>query len=709
MRRSEIVKKSRRGETAKRGSSKKPVDRPQKLMVTQGPVSAVNDERRNIKPEDLYILHLSDLHISKGILLHAHLALIRDVRRQLSGARKIVLVVTGDIVEQCDYSKKNRDAVCRFFKALKESLPVGCSLLSVEIVPGNHEVELPVHSNGFNKGKYCASLDKYEKLERQILKTVDLKKYESESCVSRVDYHGKTICFVRVDTSWTKNESAISKDIQKDLELHPDPKFTTEEKDRARRQVLTANGKHILTQKSRVSDSYHRAASECEISGRPIACTIALSHYPITWLLSTPCEKIQESLYARGLSDVNVWLCGHAHQAQLYYNNDDSKSTLMLMTGVGRDRTSTAQHRYSIYRLNIERNIIDVKIRSIGIGLYEEFDRDDELYKKMRGRLEYITFPLASNQTGAFHQLNSPNDNLCENILLDKETIDVFREVSLRTGVLYAKLQSIVYDTLLEFEDAFMGRDDPGGDVDLWLKDDLWLYTHSLLRAENSDEVEGDYESWVKYALSALRKRGFFKNLLLQVASEIEEVFTQVQTETGLLAGQSYVSRTGFRDIEWRVHIRRYKGCGCSEYAASLDEYEAITLPGCAKPKDAPYDGVISAACEAKENLVVKSVVCVENPIKTDWSDFLTGVPDFPDNFITVKSKMGPLRRPLLTYGISVRYLTLDSCRCASRILCGMDFAMLNRCLSYILLDFARRIKCDFRELIIQLDGEGGK
>lgn len=661
-------------------------------------VSTAEDGREHIKPEDLYILHLSDLHISKGILLHAHLSLIRDVEKQLTGARRVVLVVTGDIVEQCDYSKKNITAVRRFFKELKGSLPVGCSLLSVEIVPGNHEVELPVNSNGFNSGKYCASLAKYEKLERQILKAVGLKRYENGSCVSRVDYHGKTVCFVRVDTSWTKTESSILKDIQKDLDIHPDPGFSAEKKKKAKRQVWAANCKLVKAQKSKVSESYHRAASECETSGKPIACTIAISHYPITWLLSTPCEKIQESLYARGLSDVNIWLCGHAHKAQLYYNNDDSRSTLMLMTGVGRDRTSTTQHRYSIYRLNIERNIIDVKIRSIGIGLSEEFDRDDELYKKLRGRLEYITFPLACNQAGAFHQLNSSNDNLCENILLDKETIDVFREVSLRTGVLFAKLQTIVNDTLLEFEDVVFKE-----------RKEFWPCTHAILNDEIREDVGGDYKRWVKYALGTLRKHNVVRRLLLQMASEIEEVFTQVLAETGLRAEQSYVSGSSFKDIDWRVHFRRYRGCGSSEYAASIDEYEAITLPGCAKPKVAPYDGVISAACGAKENLVVKSVACVENPIRTDWSDFLTGVPDFPENFILLNFGRESLRRPLLTYGISVRYLTLDSCRCASRILCGMDFAMLNRCISYILLDFAHRVKCDFQELVVQLEDEGVK
>lgn len=646
-----------------------------------------------IEPEDLYILHLSDLHINNGLILHAHQSLIDDVRKELGKVKRLVVVVSGDIVEQCDYSQKNVDSVCDFFRRLKASFPLDCELLSVEVVPGNHEVELPVKSNEFNEGEYRARYGKYEKLRAGVLDAFGLQDYANHNCVTQIPYHDRTVCFVRVDTSWTKNEREIEADIKKDLEKNPTLKLGQADLELAKQKILESNKICVNAQTRQVSSSFRKAESTCEIGGKPIACTIAVSHFPITWLLSTPYEKIRDFLFNHGLSDVNIWLCGHAHQAQLYFNNDDAKSTLMLMTGVGRGTFSKALHRYSIYRLNLERNTIDVKIRSIGMGVSDQFGNDTELFGRLRDGYEYYPFPLVYNQAGAFHKLSSPGGSTSESILLDRDTVDVFREVSLRMGILFAKMQMIVNDALSDFEEA-INKKFPK----------LRAYTHKHLKAENVTEMaDGDADHWSDDALEVIRESRIVERLLVQMASEVEEVFTQIQTETGLQASESYVSSSAFKGIDWRVHFRRYEGAGAAGYSADNDLYSAISLSSGRKPKTVPFQGTIEAAFNAEEYLVVKSVSGVENPVETDWSDFLTGVPDFPDNNVDFKQGMEIKRRPLLTYGISVRYKTHDSCRCASRILCGMDFAMLNRCVSYALFDFNRRIKCNFEKMITQM------
>lgn len=649
---------------------------------------------RHIEPEDLYILHLSDLHISNGNLLHAHRCLINDVQKQLHGVKRMAVVISGDIVEQGDYSEENIKVVKEFFRNLKSVIPSDCDLAAVEVVPGNHEPVLPVKSNGFNDGTYRAVYDKYEELKAAILKSFDFQVYDKNNCTTQIGYHDRSICFIRVDTSWTKSESEIVEDIQKDIRKHPTLKMEAEELKEATGKIIDAMQERVDGQKKFDSKSFSKAVSDCEAQGRPIVCTIAVSHYPITWLLSVPYEKIRDLLFDRGLPDVNIWLCGHAHQAQLYFNNDDAKSTLMLMTGVGRRTSSRYQHRYSIYRLNLERNTIGVKIRSIGTGVLDQFDTDTELFGNLRRGCDYFPFPLVYNQAGAFHRLNSPRTGGGENILLDRDTVSVFREVSLRTGVLFARLKVIVQDELHEFEEGMLKDDHQDRKL-----------THDILMAENETDIKEDITQWKETALLVIKKHKIVEHLLELIASETEEVFTKHVAETGLVVEDSYVSNSAFKSIDWRVHFRKYTAPKDGVFSSDCDVYSAISLSDAHKPKDVPFTGTIEAATKTKERLVVKSVSGVENPVRTDWSDFLTGIPNFADNKIEFKVGMGTIERPLLTYGISVRYESHDSCLCASRILFGMDFAMLNRCLTYALFDFTRRIKCDFEKMITQMEG----
>ena len=68
---------------------------------------------------------------------------------------------------------------------------------------------------------------------------------------------------------------------------------------------------------------------------------------PLTWL-QTDGAQIRDVLFRNGLDDVDIWLCGHAHRSQLYYTNDDGRSVLMLMTGIGRKDNANCKQRYSI-------------------------------------------------------------------------------------------------------------------------------------------------------------------------------------------------------------------------------------------------------------------------------------------------------------------------------------------------------------------------
>lgn len=90
---------------------------------------------------DLTILHLSDLHISwnaENSMPTLHRNLLDDIKKQVKFLSKpVIVVVTGDIVNEGDYSENTKNAVLRFFEHLHNILREKTK--DIIIVPGNHD------------------------------------------------------------------------------------------------------------------------------------------------------------------------------------------------------------------------------------------------------------------------------------------------------------------------------------------------------------------------------------------------------------------------------------------------------------------------------------------------------------------------------------------------------------------------------------------
>lgn len=665
------------------------------------PEQKENAPREFLKAEDIFILHLSDLHISKGELEHAHNQLIQDVGSQLLAIKKLIIVVTGDVVQACDYSQINKEGVCKFFGKLSDQIPNGCKVLAVEIVPGNHEIELPVFSNGFNGGSHKPKSKNYDDLRREILKCFSKHgKFDSSRAlgITPVRYHDRSVCLVRVDTSWTKTRAEIESDIKKDIEKHPELAGVGEDEIKSEIEKQAEEIKKLASaQRLQIAQSLKSVEARCEDEGHPVACTIVLSHYPITWLLSSPAERIRDFIYNKGLSDVNLWLCGHAHTAQLYFNNDDSRSTLMLMTGVGRKVSPQTKHRYSVYQLNLERNVVAVRIRAIGVSATSEFDDDESLYGNRCREFGFYSFPLMTTSAGAFHHLNAVDRSRTKDVLLDDETLRIFRELSLRMGVLYARLQLDVQALITHLEDEISLNDRS-----------LKKLTHAIFSGLDNGVPKPVDPKWKERCRQVMIKNHVLDGLLTQIVSQMYETITMHVPEAGIDDSDSYISNRVFPKIKWRIHFRRYAGCDSVEYDSSKDYYDTCSIFGeHTIPRQVSWEGMISKVSANREKALIYSVCGVSNPIKTRWSDFITGAPEVPENFIRFPRPLPMKERPLLTYGISVGFTNFDECRIASKIFYGLDFSMLNHCVSYALNLFVQRTRCDLKALVSKLSTEG--
>ena len=94
--------------------------------------------------EDIYILHLSDLHIrneNKGngpevFYSTALRRLIEDISKQIENKENVIIVISGDVIDQGNYSK-NKPAAIKFFQALRTHTDK--KIRDIIIVPGNHD------------------------------------------------------------------------------------------------------------------------------------------------------------------------------------------------------------------------------------------------------------------------------------------------------------------------------------------------------------------------------------------------------------------------------------------------------------------------------------------------------------------------------------------------------------------------------------------
>lgn len=95
--------------------------------------------------EDIYILHLSDLHIRNenrgnmpGVFYsNALQRLIEDISKQIKNKENVVIVISGDIIDQGKYSK-HKPAAIKFFQDLR--VATDKKICDIIIVPGNHDI-----------------------------------------------------------------------------------------------------------------------------------------------------------------------------------------------------------------------------------------------------------------------------------------------------------------------------------------------------------------------------------------------------------------------------------------------------------------------------------------------------------------------------------------------------------------------------------------
>ena len=165
------------------------------------------------KDEDFHILHLSDLHIFGRVLGDRFDNMFKDIAKNTEQIESIVIVVTGDIASKGEVAQ-SKGAILDFFKKLK--LTIKSRIIDIEIVPGNHDYD---RISLINNQSCEEALTQYKEICTKIYKIFGLKEedqYKREVFGEKIIQFGdRSICFLRMDTSWFLPENQISDVIKK--------------------------------------------------------------------------------------------------------------------------------------------------------------------------------------------------------------------------------------------------------------------------------------------------------------------------------------------------------------------------------------------------------------------------------------------------------------------------------------------------------------
>lgn len=614
-------------------------------------LSVVDADAKVTARRNISILHLSDLHITGFILAEKYYTLLDDITKQAQALKEIVLVVSGDIVNQGEV-EDSRSAVLQFFTYLKES--IGNKIIDVEIVPGNHDIN---RDYVLKKESYETALKGYFSLRSSILAIFGRTEDQNAAYgTSVVECAGHSVCFVRVDTSWFFEkkhfESYLNHLYAKDQ--------VGDEESKVKKKLLKASmdariDEYVRKQTREIVNEVNKHKYEAALKQRPIELIVAIAHHPLSWLMESSRESYVDFLRRHEVPDLDMWICGHAHDVKIHYDSDDNQSLIVLMSGVGGDELRRSIHRYSIYHLSLVRNVCAAIVRASQTN--GAFKADDSIgFSDSSLRTNHFCYPLKTKSPGAVIPLNTIVGNPCMELCVDQDTISLMRALSRRMVSLGAKLVKTL-DTML-----FVGR--------------------ILKKRYNLPDTK------------------LFSVFLSRVCDDVVSVLmmgAQTSPLESLLSENLSIS-----DVRLRAHFRVLI---YDEGSKDVDVYRCLACSGINLPsvdvqskirmRDIGWDSLIKRAYEHEGQCLVRSVNDYDGANVTIWDDFLTGIVRCSNNKTVKRS----CEMPLLTFGISARANDFECSSAACRLLYMLEFLDINNVVSLCVEEYLKRSSCNLSEL----------
>ena len=392
---------------------------------------------------DLFILHLSDLHIDeKATKLHKDL--LNDIKTRVSFIPdgRLVVVITGDTINKGN--PKAYENAHTILQKLKDIL--NKKLKSIYIVPGNHDkyrtpsnafvvptyrqliysddskypcdnkqIDIfsqrfiddiwPIHEDSYTKSRYIDLVKSiYEDSPNmQEIEIIAERTYG----VHAININNKNYCFILLNTAWScADDYDIHKLILGDFQLNS------------------------------ISDEYIKKRNQTNFD-----IVFVLGHHPIEQLYGTERDKLFSRMISYEHLCANVYLCGHVHDRSVINWSNNRHVLHTLVSGFGwpempNDRIH--DHYYSLYTFHLDCNSMDIIVFNTADD--GQFKPDLSIYTG-NSSIEKLSRPLKYDETQGKIILSSVKNKLpvttfaTENFLSDgKQLFTCLRTVSIEMG-----------------------------------------------------------------------------------------------------------------------------------------------------------------------------------------------------------------------------------------------------------------------------------
>lgn len=607
---------------------------------------------------EVNILHLSDLHIEdqstdgQNELSIALQNLINDIRGQTAKIDELIIVVSGDLLYQASY-KENTACVVNFFEKLKNS--VLAQIKGIVIVPGNHDIDRGenecnisenkqlIQSADGNRAIELKGYEQYIILLNKIRKIFKIAAKKKSYGVDVFECNGINVAFQCFDTAC----GVLSNSKKGDIQIDP--------------YQLKSIERQYKNKKIKL------------MHDNPIQLTLAVSHYPLSWLNSSDSNELINRMMDVSFLNTDLLLCGHIHDTENfnYVNHEHSLMTLATGIGWGINKPSDAkdQHRYSIYQLNVANNVCEVIMRRTQKN--QKFDYDYTLYTEEYEKVEKkITYPLRMNGTSAFLKQNAVNAVDTKSVQVSNQILELINSVATSMSRLRESCSLLLEVYKRDFLEKI--KQDSTFNIDEMVYNNIcdFLFNDIDLCEEALDIWCNKYNS--NHNFVKLSFESYLRDICSKFITEFEGI---------------YPSGTVLR-----AHFRRHH----MESENSIDNYVMICEDNNGKtvpmpPKDVPWGGLIMSSYITKKSLI-NTVNQGLNNIKTDWDNFLTLIPCFKDYELDIRMGTGRNRtldkRPIISFGVSIKNLNyVEEC---TLILSIISFLKIEQHISYFIDEYVR-------------------
>jgi len=348
--------------------------------------------------------------------------------------------------------------------------------------------------------------------------------------------------------------------------------------------------------------------------------------------------------------DVDLLMCGHIHDAEIFNHFNNEHSLITLVTGIGRNglnpRDKSDSHRYALYSMNLFRNSCDIIMRKSQGG--QKFTHDYSIYGEKHKAQTKLQYPLKIKDSNAFIKLNAPVEAESKSLFIDSEllaalprVVNAISSFSNCVGRLYENhienFKQILVDAIVPSyysDDNDMSEGDNKKLEDLERRVELHFFEEEPLNQREMD-IYLSTDDAQEYFLA------FLQEICDKAAEQLPKCFLD--------------------DISFRFHFRWHCVAGKDEEYRELCKGDNLPQGEKSDKMQTIYwkDSLIERAFKAGPIIFSSNRDC--HNTKISWDDFITFIPPFSGYRYQArlgKNKRKAVERPILSAGISVRLIS---------------------------------------------------